>query len=79
MADDHVLRRIAGPESCQVFAEDDVQHPVQAVLHPPSARARSSWALDSSTMLNDTAGLRIGTSVTEGTANFLVNRRMNKA
>jgi hypothetical protein len=25
------------------------------------------------------AGLRVGTSVTEGTANFLVNRRMNKA
>jgi hypothetical protein len=25
-----------------------------------------SWALDSSTMLNDTAGLRVGTSVTEG-------------
>lgn len=25
------------------------------------------------------AGLRVGTSVTEGTANFLINRRMNKA
>jgi hypothetical protein len=25
------------------------------------------------------AGLRVGTSMTEGTANFLVNRRMNKA
>ena len=25
------------------------------------------------------AGLQVGTSVTEGTANFLVNRRMNKA
>ena len=25
------------------------------------------------------AGLRVGTSVTEGTANFLVNQRMNKA
>jgi hypothetical protein len=25
------------------------------------------------------AGLRVGTSVTGGTANFLVNRRMNKA
>ena len=24
------------------------------------------------------AGLRVGTSITEGTANFLVNRRMNK-
>jgi hypothetical protein len=25
------------------------------------------------------AGLRVGTAITEGTANFLVNRRMNKA
>jgi hypothetical protein len=25
------------------------------------------------------AGLRVGTSMTEGTANFLVNQRMNKA
>src|SRR6187431_2509397 len=25
------------------------------------------------------AGLRVGTSITEGTANFLVNRRMNKS
>jgi hypothetical protein len=25
------------------------------------------------------AGLRVGTSITEGTANFLVNQRMNKA
>jgi hypothetical protein len=25
------------------------------------------------------AGLRVGTSLTEGTANFLVNRRMNKS
>ena len=25
------------------------------------------------------AGLRVGTSVTEGTANFLVNRRMNES
>src|SRR3954447_20377290 len=25
------------------------------------------------------AGLRVGTSITEGTANFLVNHRMNKA
>ena len=36
MADDrHVLRPVAGPEGCEVFAEDHVQHPVQAVLHPP--------------------------------------------
>ncbi|HTW72177.1 MAG TPA: ISKra4 family transposase, partial [Acetobacteraceae bacterium] len=25
------------------------------------------------------AGMRVGTAVTEGTANFLVNRRMNKS
>jgi hypothetical protein len=25
------------------------------------------------------AGLRVGTSITEGAANFLVNRRMNKS
>jgi hypothetical protein len=25
------------------------------------------------------AGLRVGTAITEGTANFLVNRRMNKS
>jgi hypothetical protein len=25
------------------------------------------------------AGLRVGTSITEGTANFLANRRMNKS
>ena len=25
------------------------------------------------------AGLRVGTSITEGTANFPINRRMNKA
>src|SRR4249920_2686107 len=36
MADDrHVLWPVAGPEACEVFAEDHVQHPVQAVLHPP--------------------------------------------
>jgi len=25
------------------------------------------------------AGLRVGTAITEGTANFLLNRRMNKS
>jgi hypothetical protein len=36
MADDgHVLRPVAGPEACQSFAEDHVQHPVQPVLHSP--------------------------------------------
>src|SRR5271169_3322116 len=36
VADDcHVLRPVTGPEPCEVFAKDHVQHPVQAVLHPP--------------------------------------------
>jgi hypothetical protein len=36
VADDrHVLRTVAGPEACEVLAEDHVQHPVQAVLHAP--------------------------------------------
>jgi hypothetical protein len=39
--------------------------------------SQSAW------LVNDAerhrAGLRVGTSITEGTANFLVNRRMNKS
>jgi hypothetical protein len=36
MADDsHVLGSIAGPEAREIVAEDHVQHPVQAVFHPP--------------------------------------------
>jgi hypothetical protein len=39
-------------------------------------RGQSSWLVNYAKRYR--AGLRVGTSVTEGTANFLVNRRMNK-
>ena len=38
---------------------------------------QSSWLVDYAKRYR--AGLRVGTSITEGTANFLVNRRMNKS
>jgi len=38
---------------------------------------QSAWLVNYAERLR--AGLRVGTSITEGTANFLVNRRMNKA
>ena len=40
-------------------------------------RGQSSWLINYAKRYR--AGLRVGTSITEGTANFLVNRRMNKA
>jgi hypothetical protein len=39
--------------------------------------SQSSWLVDYAKRYR--AGLRVGTSITEGTANFLVNRRMNKS
>ena len=40
-------------------------------------RGQSSWLVNYARRYR--AGLRVGTSITEGTANFLVNRRMNKS
>jgi len=40
-------------------------------------RGQSSWLVNYGRRYR--AGLRVGTSITEGTANFLVNRRMNKS
>ena len=40
-------------------------------------RGQSSWLINYAKRYR--AGLRVGTSITEGTANFLVNRRMNKS
>ena len=40
-------------------------------------RGRSNWLVNYSKRYR--AGLRVGTSITEGAANFLVNRRMNKS
>src|SRR5208282_3530261 len=39
--------------------------------------SQSSWLVNYARRYR--AGLRVGTSITEGTANFLVNRRMNKS
>jgi hypothetical protein len=40
-------------------------------------RSQAAWLVNYAIRFR--AGLRVGTSVTEGTANFLVNRRMNKS
>ena len=40
-------------------------------------RSQSNWLVNYAKRCR--AGLRVGTSLTEGTANFLVNRRMNKS
>jgi len=40
-------------------------------------RSQSSWLVNYAQRYR--AGLRVGTALTEGTANFLVNRRMNKS
>jgi hypothetical protein len=40
-------------------------------------RGQSSWLANYAKRYR--AGLRVGTSITEGTANFLVNQRMNKS
>ena len=40
-------------------------------------RGQSAWLVNYARRFR--AGLRVGTSITEGTANFLVNRRMNKS
>src|SRR5271166_4345473 len=40
-------------------------------------RGQAAWLVNYAKRFR--AGLRVGTSITEGTANFLVNRRMNKS
>ncbi len=50
----------------------------------PALRALDGYLVGQSERLVDygerhRAGLRVGTALTEGTANFLVNRRMNKS
>jgi hypothetical protein len=47
-------------------------HPVDKYL-----RGQAAWLVNYAK--RHRAGLRVGTSITEGTANFLVNRRMNKS
>jgi hypothetical protein len=40
---------------------------------------QSAWLVNYAERYRAGAGLRVGTSITEGTANFLINRRMNKS
>jgi len=54
------------------------------MLRPPILRQSHSYLTSQSAWLvnyaeRHRAGLRVGTAITEGTANFLVNRRMNKS
>ncbi len=42
----------------------------------PYLASQSAWLVNYAERYR--AGLRVGTAITEGTANFLVNRRMNK-
>jgi len=48
-------------------------------LHEIDKYLRSQFARLANYAERHRAGLRVGTSVTEGTANFLVNRRTNKS
>jgi hypothetical protein len=46
-------------------------------LRKVELRGQSSWLVNYAKRYR--ADLRVGTSITEGTANFLINRRMNKS
>jgi phage-related protein len=61
--------RMTGVPSCKLWR---ALHEVDRYLS-----SQSSWLVDYAKRYR--AGLRVGTSITEGTANFLVNRRMNKS
>ena len=52
---------------------------LQTALHALDAylTGQSAWLVNYAE--RHRAGLRVGTAITEGTANFLVNRRMNKS
>jgi hypothetical protein len=54
-------------------------HKLWRALHEVDAylSSQSTWLVNYARRYR--AGLRVGTSMTEGTANFLVNRRMNKS
>ena len=64
------------PEAKQLLARVQ-QAVVAAQAHQHDLNSQSNWLVNYANRYR--AGLRVGTSVTEGTANFLVNRRMNKS
>jgi len=61
--------RPKGMSSCKLWS---APHAADRYL-----RGQSAWLVNYAE--RHRAGLRVGTSITEGTANFLVNRRMNEA
>lgn len=63
------IARRAGVPSRKLW---DALHEVDSYL-----RSQSNWLVNYAKRYR--AGLRVGPSLTEGTANFLVNRRMNKS
>jgi hypothetical protein len=62
-------------EHSQGVASRKLWHALHAV--DKYLRGQAAWLVNYAK--RHRAGLRVGTSITEGTANFLVNRRMNKS
>ncbi|MFL5285990.1 MAG: ISKra4 family transposase, partial [Rhodopila sp.] len=62
-------------ERSQGVASRKLWHALHAV--DKYLRGQAAWLVNYAKRYR--AGLRVGTSITEGTANFLVNRRMNKS
>ncbi|MFL5287536.1 MAG: hypothetical protein ACJ8AW_42825 [Rhodopila sp.] len=62
-------------QSAKGMASRKLWHALHAV--DKYLRGQAAWLVNYAKRFR--AGLRVGTSVTEGTANFLVNRRMNKS
>ena len=60
-------------------ASDAPSRKLQTALHALDGYLanQSAWLVDYAE--RHRAGLRVGTAITEGTANFLVSRRMNKS
>src|ERR1700758_2797682 len=79
-------RSIASARSCistrvMSVIEPEAWHPEKLwhALHEIDKYLRSQSARLVNYAARHRAGMRVGTAVTEGTANFLVNRRMNKS
>jgi hypothetical protein len=70
----HVFKGEHG-QSAKGVASRKLWHALHAV--DKYLRGQAAWLVNYAKRFR--AGLRVGTAVTEGTANFLVNRRMNKS
>jgi hypothetical protein len=70
----HVFKRERS-QGAKGVASRKLWHALHAV--DKYLRGQAAWLVNYAKRFR--AGLRVGTSITEGTANFLVNRRMNKS